>query len=224
MRACVRACVRASPSHRIRKARIHSASQPNAKRPLSQLLASIRIAKQEQKHKSKVVMTTTLYFVALVAAIAVLFVQQVDAKAFTGASSISFVGSQERSHLVKFENTHLVELLRGGASVDVDSNDEFEIESSDEEEEDVKLTKSALSAAAKVKAKAKSATKAAVSSTLQATAAVKPRKKTKSGIMKLLTIPYIVKACFNPFVLIQMTKGYWASLFNLDYLKDKVVS
>jgi hypothetical protein len=171
-------------------------------------------------------MTTKLYLVALVAAVALLLAR-VDADAFAGGSSVSFLAQQRA--VLKFDNSLV---LRGGAAVDVedDSEDEFEIESSDDEEEeeeeeaevDAKLTKSALTAASKAKAKAKTAVKAAVSSTLQATA--KPKKKNKSSLMKFLRIPYIIKACLNPIVLFQMTKGYWASLFNLDYLKGKVVS
>jgi hypothetical protein len=174
-------------------------------------------------------MTTKLYLVALVAAVALLLVR-VDANAFVGGSSVSFLAQQRP--VLKLDNSLV---LRGGAAVDVedDSEDEFEIESSDEEEEeeeeeeeakvDPKLAKAALAAASKAKAKAKMAAKTAVSSTLEATAALKPKKK-KSSLMKLLSIPYIIKACLNPFVLFQMTKGYWASLFNLDYLKGKVVS
>ena len=157
--------------------------------------------------------------VALVAAISTLAVEPVASFRSNSVVAASLVRNLENGDSV---------FVRGGAAaVDVDEEDFSEIESSEEEDEveeevDPKLAKSALSAASKAKAKAKTAAKAAVSSTLQATAA--PKKTKKSGIMKLFTIPYIIKACLNPVVFIQMTKGYWASLVNLDYLKNNVVS
>jgi len=154
-------------------------------------------------------MAAKLYLSALVAA-TVLLLAQVH----------SFRVNVVAQPLRNFDNVHL--LLRGGAAaVEEEFDEDFsEIESSDEEEElDPKLAKSALSAASKAKAKAKTAAKEAVKTTLQAST---PEKKKSSGFMKLLTIPYIVKACLNPLVLIAMTKGYWSSLFNLNYLNDKV--
>ena len=33
-------------------------------------------------------------------------------------------------------------------------------------------------------------------------------------------VPYILRACLNPFVFVQMTKSYFASLFDINYLKE----
>jgi hypothetical protein len=171
-------------------------------------------------------MSTKLYIVALVATISALalLLVPVEADAFLVTPSVSFLTRRQA-------NFDTILLVRGGATaVEVeDDEDEIEFESSDEEEEEEeeeeeltpKLAKSAISAASKAKAKAATAVKATVSATLQATA---PKKKKESSFLKIFRIPYILKACLNPFVLMQMTKGYFASLVNLDYLSDNVVS
>lgn len=146
-----------------------------------------------------------LSIVALVVALAAISLHSVDAgRTFVSSSSISFLRSQERTSL----------LLRGGASAVLEDQDDVsEIESSDyEEDEEDDLVKSARSTIVKK-------TKKAVAASLAAT---KPKKK-KTSIVKLLRIPYILGACLNPAIVVQMIKGYWASLFNVNYLKDNTV-
>jgi hypothetical protein len=38
----------------------------------------------------------------------------------------------------------------------------------------------------------------------------------------LLKMPYILRALLNPFTVMSMTKSYFASLFNIDYMKEEV--
>jgi hypothetical protein len=146
--------------------------------------------------------------VALVVTLSSICLLSVDARTFVGSSSVSFLPSQQKASL----------LVRGGASAAVleDEEDVSEIESSDYDEgvED-NLVKSAQSTMAKV-------AKKAVASSLAATKP-KPKKK-KSSLMTLLRIPYILGACLNPMVMAQMIKGYWVSLFNLNYLSENTVS
>ena len=52
------------------------------------------------------------------------------------------------------------------------------------------------------------------------TTTIAPKKKTSSS-RKLLRLPYVIKAFLNPFTVFAMTKAYWASLFNLNYLKKE---
>lgn len=128
---------------------------------------------------------------------------------------------------------HKILSLRGGdddssSTLDVEI-DVDEIESSDEEEEDEdedveekldpKLVRAAQAASSKVKAKAvKAATKSAKAAIASTLLANKPKeKKEKSGLAKLFHLPYIVKACLNPFIFLQMTKEYWKSLLNYKY-------
>eukprot|EP00531_Pseudo-nitzschia_arenysensis_P013183 CAMPEP_0116144556 /NCGR_PEP_ID=MMETSP0329-20121206/16072_1 /TAXON_ID=697910 /ORGANISM="Pseudo-nitzschia arenysensis, Strain B593" /LENGTH=203 /DNA_ID=CAMNT_0003640001 /DNA_START=255 /DNA_END=866 /DNA_ORIENTATION=+ len=117
--------------------------------------------------------------------------------------------TQQHSRLVAAESgLDLVNLIRGGA-VDVD------IESSDEEESDEEEEEDAPSLAKSAK---KAATKAVKKSVA---AAMTPKKKKKSfGLGKFFKLPYIVKACLNPLVFLQMTAGYWKSLYNINYMSD----
>lgn len=181
--------------------------------------------------------TTLVAVVATTLGIAAVLTDPVAAHTFSDGSCLAFSGQRQRlsegapSH---HEYTTSQLFMRGGATgvenknqIDEDEDeDEMELESSEEEEElDPKLAKSTLSAASKRKAKAAGAVKAAVSSKLQGetTGSAAPKKKSNS-ILKLLKIPYIVRACLNPLLLVKMTKGYFASLFDFGYLENNKVS
>lgn len=121
-----------------------------------------------------------------------------------------------------------------------ESESEYDDESEEEEEEVVavvaapkrksKLSKSAVLAAKKAKSKKTSASKKALSQSLSSSsssikkkkvpvkAAAAPVRKSRGGITK--KIPYIIRAFMNPFTVLAMTKGYFASLFNIDYLQE----
>jgi hypothetical protein len=152
------------------------------------------------------------------ALVACLLVAQVDADAFVGGPSVSFL-SQSHSNL----QTHrvLAAWPRGGAVAVEEEQDLDEIESSDEEYEedeqeekfDASLTKSAIQSAVKAKVKEVAAAKATVSSKLLSSAPTREKRSLTS------MIPYIIRACFNPFTIWQMTRGYFKSLVNLDYPK-----
>lgn len=116
----------------------------------------------------------------------------------------------------------------GGGSDDVDneSDEEEEEEEDDEEEEvvidveydeeeddDVAMVKSAVKATEKMQSKKIAVTKKEVSAKLTA-----PKKKGPS-LMKRY-VPYIVRACLTPAILFAMTKAYFQSLFNLDFLAE----
>jgi hypothetical protein len=135
---------------------------------------------------------------------------------------------------VTSDRAHQILSVRGGDNHDFSSStldveiDVEEIESSDEDEEDEeeedvedklnpKLARAVQSS--KVKAKAvKAATQSAKTAIQSTLLASKPQaKKEKTGLAKLFQLPYIVKACLNPFIFFQMTKEYWWSLFNHKY-------
>ena len=128
-------------------------------------------------------------------------------------------------------------LPRGGATLAAD--DEYDSEAYDEydeESEDEREAAAALAAAAKAKAMKKAAKKAALSASTVKAAAKAKSKKSKDAVnvklaaspsarssrsrSPLLKIPYIVRACLNPFTVIAMTKAYWQSLFNIHYMED----
>ena len=132
----------------------------------------------------------------------------------------------------------LLQQLRGGdadaaTEIEFESSDEEEDEESDDEEEqeEASLAKSAKAATAKVQAKAQEAAVSAAKSSLKtALQAKKAQAKKQSssrddagGITSLFTIPYIIKATLNPVTFMKMTKLYWSSLFNHNYLKEKTV-
>lgn len=160
----------------------------------------------------------------LIAAMALLILPGVVADAFLGGPSATFVVPQKSPLHAEWAAVE----LRGGSTVgekeeiEFESSDEELEEESDEEEEeeeelDPTLAKSAQAKAASVKTKmAKEAVKAAVS----ASVAPKKKKKSSSSLLSFLHLPYIIKACMNPFTLMKMTRAYFASLVQLDYLKE----
>lgn len=127
---------------------------------------------------------------------------------------------------------------RGGATVSAedeiltieeesDEEEESEIVVEDDEDEEEENTAGAKLAAATVIATTKTKSKAAAANNASiktkvneklASSSTSTKKKNKS-LMKILHIPYILRACLNPITLFSMTKAYWASLMNLDYLK-----
>jgi len=107
----------------------------------------------------------------------------------------------------------IVNHIRGGsAAIDVD------IESSDEEETDDEEEEEAPSL---TKATKKAATKAVKKSV--AVAMKSSQKKSRfPKLGNIFRLPYIVKACLNPVVFLKMTSGYWKSLYNINYMNEKV--
>ena len=90
---------------------------------------------------------------------------------------------------------------------------EIDVEYDEEEDDDVAMVKSAVKATEKLQAKKTAVTKKEVSAKLSA-----PKKKGPS-LMKRY-VPYIVRACLTPAILFAMTKAYFQSLFNLDFLAE----
>jgi hypothetical protein len=155
----------------------------------------------------------------------------VEADAFCRKASVAFAGRESQGLVAR---KRLVATPRGGAvqNSDDESEDDESIEeqaedTDDEEVEnqtaiDAALAASAAKSAAKARARkvaqASSASKKAVNAKLFASA---PKKKKSSGLTKTLHVPYLLRALMNPFTAFAMTRAFWASLFNLDYLKQE---
>ena len=92
-----------------------------------------------------------------------------------------------------------------------DNEDDYDSE--EEEEEDTVMVKSAVKAVEKAKGKQTETAKEAVNAKLLV-------KKSKKPSLVKRYVPYIVRACMTPATLIAMTKAYFASLFNLNYLAE----
>jgi len=117
-------------------------------------------------------------------------------------------------------------LCRGGAIDDDDDYDaEYDVDEYDSDvDEDVEsvreLATSAISAVEKAKKKkAEEAKKTMNKAILKSKVAYakKTRKKSRSLLKK---VPYIFRAFINPFTVLAMTRGYFASFFNIDYLEE----
>jgi len=126
---------------------------------------------------------------------------------------------------------------RGGATIELEEDDD-EYEEEDESDDEIvkpdpKLTKSTKKSITKTKKKMKSSTKEAISQKLKKSAKLKMESSTKEAISKKLKkaakkkrggslfkkIPYIIRASLNPVTLLAMTRAYFGSLFNLNFLK-----
>ena len=106
--------------------------------------------------------------------------------------------------------------FRGGA---IDSDEEYDSEEYDSDDEEpivVKAKKLASSTKTKVQKAKGAAAKAKVS------VAMASSSSGGDGLGSLYRqyVPYIIRACLNPFTLMSMTKGYFISLFDINYLKE----
>lgn len=141
-----------------------------------------------------------------------LLVTGVLALSFASASTVSttFVA---RSHVsIDHLDRHYLLKLSGGAFEE--SDDEYDETDSDEEEEEKEsLSQSAVAATKKTTKKKSKAVKKVVSESLSKSSS----KTSKKSIFK---IPYIVKALLNPLTVLAMTKAYFGSLFNINYMEE----
>jgi hypothetical protein len=113
-------------------------------------------------------------------------------------------------------------VTRGGADIDFDEEDEDGDGDDEEEEElelDPKLAKAAIQSTAKAQTRKSIATKEAVSSSLKI-----KKPKRKGSIKKAFTVPYVIRAFMNPFTVFAMTRAYFGSLFNLNFMNEQVRS
>jgi len=118
--------------------------------------------------------------------------------------------------------------VRGGGDID----DEYDSDMSESESESSEpivvvkkaLSKSTVAAVKKSTKKATSKSKATVNASLKTSKPIQVKKKKKAvsrSIAQVLHIPYIVRACVNPLTLFAMTRAYFASLFNINYLANQ---
>jgi hypothetical protein len=123
-------------------------------------------------------------------------------------------------------------LFRGGAASDEYDADEYDSEYDSDEEEEVEpivtnaktlatSTKSATQKKALKQTAVKTAAlKSKVSVAMASSSSTSSKAVTKKkGVYKRF-VPYIVRACLNPFTLVAMTKAYFVSLFDINYLKE----
>lgn len=117
------------------------------------------------------------------------------------------------------KSIHQLRQVRGGA---IDDDDGYDSEYDEDEEEPIVITakKLATSTKAAVQKKKTAVIKSKVKVAMAAASSSKLTKKTSGvGIYKRY-VPYIVRACVNPFTLFAMTKAYFLSLCDINYLKE----
>lgn len=89
-------------------------------------------------------------------------------------------------------------VIRGGSDYDYESEYDSDVETP------TKLSSSAKKALEKANKKR----------------AKKSSKTVSKAMASGIRIPYLLKVILNPFTIMSMTKGYFASLFNIDYLQE----
>lgn len=93
-------------------------------------------------------------------------------------------------------------------------DDDDEIEEEEDEDDDTLTTSSIRSAQKSVKTE--------LAQVIMEQKNKPIRRKRKQNFSFLLKMPYILRALLNPFTVMSMTKSYFASLLNIDYMKDEV--
>ena len=135
----------------------------------------------------------------------------------SATSSTSTITPQIRSSLFS---------IRGGSDDEYDNESEYDESEGEEEDEPIVVNAKKLASSAKntVIKKKSAATKAKVAVAMAASkpVAVSVKGGSRGGVGSIYRryVPYIVRACLNPFMLVRMTKSYFASLVDINYLKE----
>ena len=110
--------------------------------------------------------------------------------------------------------------IRGGAAAVDDDSDDYDADDDDDDEKLATSTKtvSQRKKTAAIKSKVKVAMTSSSSSGPASSTTSKSAPKRKS--LYRSHVPYIIRACLNPFTLIAMTKAYFVSLCDINYLKE----
>jgi len=140
--------------------------------------------------------------------------------------SITFVSSSRKTSFGKPLASQRLQ-LRGGAFDDEYDDDEYDSEYDSEVDTPppvIKTSRKSKLAASAVSASAKKSTQRTVASKSKVNAAIAKSSpvvtKKKGRNLYKRTVPYIIRACLNPFTLVAMTKSYFASLFDINYLQE----
>lgn len=105
-------------------------------------------------------------------------------------------------------------------SADDESEDEVEDLSESEEEDDEEEAISKLQSSLEKKLNQKS--KRIVNDAMEKSKPIKisKTKKRRKSILKMLRVPYIIRASLNPFTVFTMTRLYFASLFDINFMDE----
>ena len=143
---------------------------------------------------------------------------------FVEANSSGFISGKFSSAITSTPSPSIAFLVPRGGDVSNNYDSEYDFDSDEEEEEEeivpvkTKLSSSTLKASSKAKNRKVQTSKKIVNESLSKKKKTASTAVKKASWKKSLYIPYILRAMFNPFIVVAMTKGYFASLFNIDYL------
>jgi hypothetical protein len=127
------------------------------------------------------------------------------------------------------QNIHQLKIIPRGGDDDEYDSEEYDSDEDDSEEEEVEpiVTKTKKLASStknvvqtKKRKEVKSKVKVALSSSSTKSKSVSSRSSNSSGGIYKRYVPYIIRAVLNPFVLMRMTKSYFVSLCDINYLKE----
>ena len=133
---------------------------------------------------------------------------------------------QQQQQQQHHHNTYIHKILqvRGGGGND----DEYDSDEEKVEEEPIVTKTKRLSSSTKqkvqraksaqVKSKVKVAMMSSSSSSAKKSSASAGKQNNRSLYKRF--VPYIIRACINPFTLLAMTKSYFVSLCDINYLKE----
>ncbi len=115
--------------------------------------------------------------------------------------------------------------IRGGAVVD-DGEADSDVYDIDDDEDEISTSAPNKKLATSTKMVAQRKKTAAIKSKVKVammassgSAATKAKSAPRKSLYKRY-VPYIIRACLNPFTLIAMTKAYFVSLCDINYLKE----
>lgn len=165
---------------------------------------------------------------ALLLLLAVIYVTLAPSMTVVAAISPRHHSSFAGLHRITSSTTQHQQLynIRGGDSEEEYDSEEEEYDSDDEVDEPIviktkKLASSTKNAVQKKNtSNVKSKVKVALASSSSSSKKVSVSNNNSGRSMYKRYVPYIIRACLNPFTLMRMTKSYFVSLCDINYLKE----
>ena len=165
---------------------------------------------------------------ALLLLLAVIYVTLAPSMTVVAAISPRHHSSFAGLHRITSSTTQHQQLynIRGGDSEEEYDSEEEEYDSDDEVDEPIVIKTKKLASSTKntVQKKntsnVKSKVKVALASSSSSSKKVSVSNNNSGRSMYKRYVPYIIRACLNPFTLMRMTKSYFVSLCDINYLKE----
>jgi len=139
-------------------------------------------------------------------------------------SLISSTVARENCEISKLdEHMQTILQLRCGSVSDSDESEDEDEDLSESEEEDDEEEEEAISKLkSSLEKKLNQKSKRIVNVAMEKSKPIKisKTKKRRKSILKMLRVPYIIRASLNPFTVFTMTRLYFASLFDINFMDE----